>query len=113
MLANLETAAGKSAPADQLKIVLSCAKPTGWRVLQVPGQANLGWLHAWRQTAMGWTNSHWRHFLTADARYSDPHGNEGMFFGGDPAGMSARPRCFRPRQKPARSLAMNMILQTL
>ena len=66
MIAGLESAAARSAaPACQLKIVLLGAKPAIWRTLRVPGQANLGWLHAVLQTAMGWTNSHLRHF-TAD-----------------------------------------------
>jgi hypothetical protein len=85
MIANLEAAAAKSAaPSYQLKIVLLGAKPSVWRTLQVPGEANLGWLHAALQIAMGWTNSHLHHFLTADARYSDPRGHEDMGFGDEP-----------------------------
>ncbi len=60
------------APIYQLKIVLIGSKPPIWRRLQVPGNANLGWLHAVLQVALGWTNSHLHHFLTADARYTDP-----------------------------------------
>ncbi len=73
MIANLDSVAGKpSARACQLKVVLLDSKPCVWRRLQVPGNANLGWLHAVLQTAMGWTNSHLHHFLSKDARYSDP-----------------------------------------
>lgn len=85
MIANLEPATAKSAaPTYQLKIVLLDAEPSIWRMLQVPGQANLGWLHAALQTAMGWTNSHLHHFLTNDARYSDPRCSEDMGFGDKP-----------------------------
>lgn len=63
--------AGKpAAPVYQLKVVLP-GTPLIWRRLLVPGDANLSWLHAVLQTAMGWTNSHLHHFLTAEARYSD------------------------------------------
>ena len=85
MTTKLKTVAAKSsAPAYQLKVVLLGAEPATWRRLQVPGQANLGWLHAVLQTAMGWTNSHLHHFLTDDGRYSDPRGNEDLVFGEEP-----------------------------
>jgi hypothetical protein len=82
MIANPEPVAAESAvPTYQLKIVLLGTEPSIWRTLQVPGQANLGWLHAVLQTAMGWTNSHLHHFLTADARYADLRRNEDPGFG--------------------------------
>ena len=85
MIANIEPAAAKSAaPIYQIKVVLLGAEPVIWRTLQVPGNANLGWLHAALQTAMGWTNSHLHHFLTEDARYSDPRCNEDLGFGEEP-----------------------------
>ena len=85
MIPQIESAAGKgTAPIYQLKIVLLGTKPPIWRRLQVPGNANLGWLHAVLQVAIGWTNSHLHHFLTADARYSDPRNNEDMGFGEEP-----------------------------
>lgn len=68
----------------QLKVVLLGSQPAIWRRLQVPGAANLGWLHAVLQIAMGWTNSHLHHFLAAEARYSDPRLNEDSGFGGEP-----------------------------
>src|SRR5512138_804506 len=85
MNANLESTTGK-APARIycLKVVLLGSKPPIWRRLHVPGNANLGWLHAVLQVAMGWTNSHLHHFLTADARYSNLRDNEEMGFGDEP-----------------------------
>jgi hypothetical protein len=85
MIANLEPVAAKSAaPIYQLKIVLLGAEPLIWRQLQVPGNASLGWLHAVIQVAMGWTNSHLHHFLTSDARYTDPRNNEDRFLDEEP-----------------------------
>jgi hypothetical protein len=82
MIANLEPAAAKSAaPIYQLKVILPGTKPPIWRRLQVPGNANLGWLHAVLQVAMGWTNSHLHHFLTSDACYADLLHSEDMGFG--------------------------------
>jgi hypothetical protein len=85
MIANLNPVAGKAAaPPCQLEVVLGGSKPRIWRRLQVPGNANLGWLHAVLQIAMGWTNSHLHHFLTVDARYSDPRFNDEMSLGDEP-----------------------------
>lgn len=85
MIAKLEPAVPQSAaPTYQLKIILLGAKPSVWRTLQVPGHANLGWLHAVLQTVMGWTNSHLHHFLTDDARYADPRSYEDMALGDGP-----------------------------
>lgn len=82
MIANLEPAAAKStAPIYQLRVVLAGTKPPIWRRLQVPGDANLGWLHAVLQVAMGWTHSHLHHFLTSEARYADPRHTEDMGYG--------------------------------
>ena len=55
-----------------LKVVLEGTKPLVWRRLQVPGNANLGWLHAVLQVAMGWSNSHLHQFLFDDQVCSDP-----------------------------------------
>ncbi len=64
--------AGKSpAPVFQLKVTLTGTKPPIWRRLQVPGDANLGWLHAVLQVALGWTNSHLHHFIFGQERYTD------------------------------------------
>jgi Plasmid pRiA4b ORF-3-like protein len=85
MIANVNPVAAKSAPPIyQLKVELLGSEPPIWRRLQVPGTANLGWLHAVLQTAMGWTNSHLHHFLTGKARYSDPRHNEDLGFGDEP-----------------------------
>ena len=91
MIANIEPTATKaSAPIYHLKIVLLGTKPPIWRRLQVPGNANLGWLHAVLQVTMGWTNSHLHHFLTSEARYSDPRHNEEVGFGERPDRDEAR-----------------------
>ena len=82
MIANVDPMATKRAsPGCQLKVVLLGSKPSIWRMLQVPGHANLGWLHAVLQTAMGWANSHLHQFVTRDARYSDPRCNKDLGFG--------------------------------
>jgi hypothetical protein len=65
-----------SIPTYHLKVVLLDTKPSIWRLLQVPGHANLGWLHAVLQVAMGWTNSHLHMFLANGERYSDPRYND-------------------------------------
>jgi hypothetical protein len=73
MIANIEPTATKaSAPIYYLKVVLNGTKPPIWRRLQVPGNANLGWLHAVLQVAVGWTNSHLHQFKVGGAFYSDP-----------------------------------------
>jgi hypothetical protein len=73
MIANIEPAAAKAgAPIYHLKVVLNGTKPPVWRRLQVPGNANLGWLHAVIQVAMGWTNSHLHQFRIGDQVCSDP-----------------------------------------
>ena len=60
------------APIYHLKVSLEGVEPTIWRRLQVPGNANLGWLHAVIQVAMGWTNSHLHQFVVGKRLYSDP-----------------------------------------
>jgi len=73
MIANIEPIAGKaSAPIYHLKVVLIGTKPPVWRRLQAPGNANLGWLHAVLQVAVGWTNSHLHQFRIGDQVCSDP-----------------------------------------
>lgn len=85
MIANIELIGAKpSAIIYHLKVTLLGTKPAVWRCLQVPGNANLGWLHAVLQVTMGWTNSHLHHFMTSEARYSDPRNNEDMGFGEEP-----------------------------
>ena len=75
---------GSSAAVYQLKVVLLDSEPSIWRRLLVPGNANLGWLHAVLQVAMGWTNSHLHHFITPEARYCDLEYNEDTGFGPKP-----------------------------
>jgi len=85
MISSLEAAAAKSAILNyQLKVSLVGSAPPIWRRLHVPGNANLGWLHAVLQVAMGWTNSHLHHFITEDSRYTDLRYVEETAIGGMP-----------------------------
>ena len=59
-------------PIYHLKVSLKGVAPPIWRRLQVPGNANLGWLHTVIQVAMGWTNSHLHQFVIGKRLYSDP-----------------------------------------
>jgi hypothetical protein len=73
MIAIIEPNATKAtAPIYHLKVVLIGTKPPIWRRLEVPGNANLGWLHAVLQVATGWTNSHLHQFKVGGALYSEP-----------------------------------------
>ena len=82
MIALSEPIARKaSAPLYHLKVVLIGTKPPIWRRLQVPGNANLGWLHAVLQVAMGWTNSHLHQFRAGELLYSDLRHNAPEFEG--------------------------------
>ena len=93
MIAEIESGAGKrNAPVYELKIVLLGTKQPIWWRLRVPGDANLGWLHAVIQVAIGWTNSHLHHFLTRDARYADPRHIEDAGFGDEPDRNEAKAR---------------------
>jgi hypothetical protein len=62
----------QNCPKYHLKITLDVVKPAIWRQLAVPGNANLGWLHAAIQVTMGWTNSHLHMFLVGGRQFSDP-----------------------------------------
>ncbi|MFH1039551.1 MAG: plasmid pRiA4b ORF-3 family protein [PVC group bacterium] len=53
----------KSMKIYQLKISLDRIRPLVWRRLLVRGDANLGFLHAVIQVALGWTNSHLHQFI--------------------------------------------------
>ncbi|MCU1657553.1 MAG: plasmid pRiA4b family protein, partial [Pseudonocardiales bacterium] len=46
----------------QLKIQIATIRPPVWRRVLVPGEIDLGELHAVIQTAFGWTNSHLHQF---------------------------------------------------
>jgi len=79
MISYIQPTVGKAnARVYQLKVVLIGSKPAIWRRLRVPGNANLGWLHAVLQVAMGWTNSHLHHFFVGETRYSDPRFDDDM-----------------------------------
>ena len=60
------------APLYHLEVVLNGVEPQVRRLLQVPGNANLGWLHAVLQVATGWTNSHLHQFHVGERIVSDP-----------------------------------------
>ena len=82
MISHVENTASKGgAPIYQLNVVLLGAKPSIWRRLQVPGNANLGWLHAVLQVAMGWTNSHLHQFRLGEDCYSDTSSHYAEFEG--------------------------------
>jgi hypothetical protein len=73
MIAPIEqTGAKTGVPIYQIEVFLSESEPLVRRRLQVPGNANLGWLHAVLQVAMGWTNSHLHQFVGGEHVYSDP-----------------------------------------
>lgn len=57
-------------PIYRIKVVLLGGKPPVWRLLQVPGDARLDWLHAVLQVAIGWTNSHLHMFRVGAGIYS-------------------------------------------
>jgi hypothetical protein len=72
MISAIEFATGKgNAAIYHLKVVLLGSKPPVWRLLQVPGDASLDWLHAVLQVAVGWTNSHLHQFKMGEDCYAD------------------------------------------
>jgi len=84
MIAILEPTTGKnSLSVCHLRVVLVGTDPPIWRQLQVPINANLGWLHAVLQVAMGWTNSHLHQFTVNGQLYSDTR-HYSAEFEGDP-----------------------------
>ena len=85
MIANIEPLATKAgASLYHLTVTLQESNPPIWRRLQVPGDANLGWLHAVLQVAVGWTNSHLHHYFIGQDCYVDTTLGEDMDFG-DPS----------------------------
>jgi len=56
----------------QLRISLNESDPLIWRRILIAGDANLGYLHAVIQIAMGWTNSHLHQFNDGATYYTDP-----------------------------------------
>jgi hypothetical protein len=67
------------APIYQMRVALAGIKPPIWRLLQVPGTARLGWLHAVLQVAVGWTNSHLHQFRVNETLYSDTRSHYAEF----------------------------------
>ncbi len=73
MISQIDQGARRNgSPTYQIRVVLSATHPPIWRQLLVPGSANLGWLHAVLQVAVGWTNSHLHQFIRGENAYSDP-----------------------------------------
>ena len=62
---------GKPVPVYRFKISLDEAQPPIWRRIETK-DVNLGRLHDFVQTAMGWTNSHLHCFKIGDKEYTDP-----------------------------------------
>ena len=60
----------------QLRVSLCDSEPEIWRRIIVSGDANLGFLHAVLQVAMGWTNSHLHQFDDGEKHYADPQNDE-------------------------------------
>ena len=76
---------GKNATSSyQLQVLLNGTQPPIWRRLQVPGNANLGWLHAVLQVVMGWTNSHLHQFICGEHIYADPRAELEQYEGDPP-----------------------------
>jgi hypothetical protein len=74
----------KAAFSYQLQVLLNETQPSIWRRLQVPGTANLGWLHTVLQVAMGWTNSHLHQFICGEHVYADPSAQLEQYEGDPP-----------------------------
>lgn len=62
-----------------MRVELEEIQPTIWRTVILPKSANLGWIHAVIQIAMGWTNSHLHKFNLGDDTISDPSFNLNEF----------------------------------
>jgi len=56
----------------RLRVSLSGVSSEIWREILVPANANMGWLHAVIQVAMGWTNSHLHQFPFGRETITDP-----------------------------------------
>ena len=104
MFSAVETTPRKgNAPIYQLKVVLLGSDPPVWRRRQVPSDASLDWLHAVRQVAIGWTNSHLHQFRVGKDGYSDTRQHFAEYQG-DPEILEARKFTLRqiaPREQDA------------
>ena len=72
----------KATSTYQIQVLLNGTQPPVWRRLHLPGTANLGWLHAVLQVAMGWTNSHLHQFICGEHIYADPRAELEQWEGG-------------------------------
>ncbi|MDQ6692991.1 MAG: plasmid pRiA4b ORF-3 family protein [Chloroflexota bacterium] len=62
----------------QLKVTLKEIKPPVWRRIEVPGNIDLGVLHAIVQAVMGWDDGHLHQFIVGGDYYSDPSPDWGL-----------------------------------
>jgi hypothetical protein len=93
-----------SARAYQIRVALLGPEPEIWRRILVPGDANLGWLHAVIQVAMGWTNSH-LHLYDHDGQvFSGPAAGLGSSGGGPPVKDEGKFRLSGVLKKPGEIL---------
>lgn len=74
-----------------LKIQLARISPPIWRRVLVPGEIDLGELHAIIQTAFGWTDSHLHEFEVGPDRYGTPDPD----WGRDDVADESRAKLFR------------------
>ncbi|MGI8613116.1 MAG: plasmid pRiA4b ORF-3 family protein [Nocardioidaceae bacterium] len=91
----------------KLKFQLATIRPPVWRRVLVPGEIDLGELHAVIQAAFGWTNSHLLQFEISEHRYGtlDPGLGPGRRQGRItvevvPAGRRRQPRARRRAAGP-------------
>ena len=87
MVMQIKSVSGRGEKATlnyQLQVLLNGTQPSIWRRLQVPGTANLGWLHAVLQVAMGWTNSHLHQFICGEQMFADPSAQLEQYAGDPP-----------------------------
>lgn len=64
-------------PVFQIKVTLQGSQPPIWRRIQVRGSTTLYKLHMILQIVMGWTDSHFHHFIVGNTYYGipDPEGD--------------------------------------
>jgi hypothetical protein len=79
-----DAAAGRPSVAAfcVVEVKLAWCEPPITRRLLVPTAANLGWLHAVLQTAMGWEDEHLHMFRAGKLRIGDPKRDEYQFTSG-------------------------------
>jgi hypothetical protein len=94
----------RSANMYELRVTLPESEPEIWRRIHVPAKANLGWLHAVLQVAIGWTNSHLHMFNHFGQIISDPAFEMDEFEGDPPVADEAKIRINQLLSKPGDNL---------